>query len=355
MKAVSMKKNKAVADATGSMATGLSRGCRLCLKGAKMVLFVTGACARDCFYCPLSEGRKGKDIVYANERLVKSDADVVAEARSMGALGTGITGGEPLLRLERTLHYIRLLKETFGERHHIHLYTGMAPADGVLRQLRDAGLDEIRFHPPLEDWGRFGETGYVRALKYARSLGMEAGVEIPAIALVPDIAAIVAEAGGFLNLNELEFSETNCAALKEKGYALRDDISNAVAGSEEVGHEIVLSIIANTRYCSSRYKDAVQLRERLKRMARRTARPFDEISADGTIIYGEILGNTSDAIKRIKDLKVPRRMYRVYDGRIEIARWILEAPEMGVCAGSQCSIVERYPMENGLVVERIPI
>ena len=355
MKAVSMKRNKAAADATGSMYTKMSRGCRLCLKGAKMVLFVTGACARDCFYCPLSEERKGKDAAYANERLIRSDFDVIDEAKRMGALGTGITGGEPLMKLELTLHYIMLLKDTFGQRHHIHLYTGIAPADSIIGQLKDAGLDEIRFHPPMDDWGRFRETGFVRALKYSISLGMDAGVEIPAIEPVPEIAGTLAGIGGFLNLNELEFSDTNCAALKERGYGLRDDISNAAAGSEEVAHQIVLSIIANTRYCSSRFKDAVQLRERLKRIARITARPFDEISADGTIIYGEILGNTKDALQKIKDLKVPRRMYKVYDGRIDIARWVLECLDMRTVIGSQCSIVERYPMENGLVVERIPI
>lgn len=344
-----------VRDSTGSMYTKMCRGCRLCHKGAKMVLFVTGACGRDCFYCPLSEERKGKDNVYANERPVHSDGDVVDEVKRMNALGTGITGGEPLLKLDRTLHYIKLLKGKFGKRHHIHLYTGIAPPDHVLRQLHETGLDEIRFHPPMEDWGSFKETGFYRAIKRSKELGMDAGVEIPSIKPVPRIVDAIRETGGFLNVNELEFSDTNSEALKKRGYRFKDEISNAVEGSEKVGHQIVLNILANTRtrYCSSRFKDAVQLRERLKRTARITARPFDEISADGTIIYGEIVGNITDALHIIKTLKIPRRMYRLYDGRIEMAWWTLEDLRLG--AGSQCSIVERYPMENGLVVERIPL
>ena len=399
MKPASMRKKKAAVDPTGSLYTKICRGCRLCQKGAKMVLFVTGDCGRDCFYCPLSVERKGYDHAYANERLITTDDDVLAEAKRMGALGTGITGGEPLGKLERTLHYIELLKANFGEKHHIHLYTGIAAMDTVLKKLREAGLDEIRFHPPVEDWDRFKETGFYRALKRSMELGMDAGVEIPAIKPVPDIVEAIHEAGGFLNLNELEFSDTNCEALKERGYGFDNDTSNAARGSQEIGHQIVLNILANTRtkdcknhsqyftkgfedkclktqktsidhknikirtrYCSSRFKDAVQLRERLKRMARNTARPFDEISDDGTIIYAEIHGNITDALRIIKSLKVPRRWYRSYDGRIDIAWWVLAdmksrrmLEDIKKIPGSQCSIVERYPMENGLVVERIPL
>jgi pyruvate formate-lyase activating enzyme-like uncharacterized protein len=223
-----------------------------------------------------------------------------------------------------------------------------------LRRLHEAGLDEIRFHPPIEDWDHFKDTPFNRALKRSKELGMDAGVEIPAIKPVPEVVEAIREAGGFLNLNELEFSDTNCAALKKRGYQLKDEISNAALGSEKVGHEIVLNNIANSRYCSSRFKDAVQLRERLKRMARRAARPFDEVSADGTIIYGEIVGYITDASRIIKEMNIPRRMYRSYDGRIETAWWILEDVKRPG-ARFTCSIVERYPMENGLVVERIPL
>ncbi len=88
----------------------LSRGCRLCRKGAKMVLLVTGKCGESCYYCPLSEAKKGKDVVYANELLVGGDEDVVREAEAIGAKGTGITGGDPLLVMDRTVRYIRLLR-----------------------------------------------------------------------------------------------------------------------------------------------------------------------------------------------------------------------------------------------------
>ena len=101
----------------------LAKGCILCNEGAKMVLFVTGRCHRSCWYCPLSTERKGKDVVFANERKIDSPDQIIAMAESMSALGTGITGGEPLLCLDRVTEYARLLKKHFGQDHHIHLYT----------------------------------------------------------------------------------------------------------------------------------------------------------------------------------------------------------------------------------------
>ena len=47
-------------------------------------------------------------------------------------------------------------------------------------------------------------------------------------------------------------------------------------------------------------------------------------------------------------------MYKLYDDRIDIAWWILDDISSDI-DGMRSSIVERYPMENGLVVERIPL
>jgi pyruvate formate-lyase activating enzyme-like uncharacterized protein len=348
------KTGKKEEDFTGSFSNYMPEGCRLCHQGAKLVLFVTGTCNRYCFYCPVSSERKGVDNTYANERRVDSDEVVLEEARRMSALGTGITGGEPLMKLDRTLHYIKLLKEAFGKGHHIHLYTCTVPSDETLRKLKDAGLDEIRMHPSKDVWGHFYGSAYHHALQTAIRLGMEAGIEIPALTSVKEIERAVAEAGGFLNLNELEFSETNCEAMKAQGYVRKDGVSNAVQGSETVAREIVLNSIANTRYCSSRFKDAVQLRERLKRTASNVARPFDEITDDGTIVRGEIAGNADDALKLIEEMEIPAEMYLREGDVIAIAWWVLDEIKDEL-PGTDKSIVERYPLKDGLVVERIPL
>jgi len=338
-------------DNSGSFYNFLPEGCRLCYKGAKMVLFVTGICGKNCFYCPVSNERREKDIIYANERCVNKDEDLIEEAISMDALGTGITGGEPLLRLDRVVHYIKLLKNKFGRSHHIHLYTALAPDKGVIESLKKAGLDEIRFHPPQNLLPGIDRTYYRISLTEAYKLGLSVGIEIPSIACdLSGVISILKEVDGFLNLNELEFSESNVSQLKTRGYSSVDDTSSAALGSREVAEALDFDKL---HFCSSRFKDAVQLRERFKRIAKISARYFDEITDDGTLVYGVIEGNCSGLLR---EAGVQDEMYAILDDNIEIAWWIAEdlAGELKKI-GCEVSVIERYPMKNGMIAERTPL
>ncbi len=270
----------------------IPEGCKYCGKGSKLVLFVTGKCMlpRECAWlCPVSMERRGKDVVYANERLVVHDDDVIDEAVLIDAEGTGITGGEPLLVLSRTVKFIQLLKETFGERHHIHLYTsGKNITSSVLDKLVSAGLDELRIHLPSID-----------TLRMAKEYPVKIGVETPVIPgsdeelkkLVLSLDQLEVE---FLNLNELEFSESNAEELRRRGIKIKGDWV-AAEGSEETAsrllnwardEELTLSI----HYCSASFKDRVQLRNRLLRRARNVARPYETITEEGLLLKGVIHG-----------------------------------------------------------------
>ncbi len=347
-------------DETGSFYSYLSTGCRLCQEGAKMVLFVIGLCPKNCFYCPLSEERRGKDLVFANERSVGNDKDVIKEAELMNALGTGITGGEPLLKIERVLHYIQLLKDSFGKKHHIHLYTSLAPSRQVLEKLADAGLDEIRLHPPQECWEDLKTSQYADALKNAKELGIEVGIEIPALEELEKVAAFAEEMGVFLNLNELEFSDNNSEALLKNGFYLESDTSSAAAGSCKSA-KIAAPTCKKTHFCSSTYKDAIQLRKRFQRIAKNTAREFDEITDDGTLVYGVIEeGDQKLVEKTLQNMEIPSELFEVKEGKIEIAWWILEELKEDIkgeleLSRSKLLIIERYPFEDGMIVELIPL
>ncbi|KDE55416.1 radical SAM protein [Methanoculleus sp. MH98A] len=323
----------------------LSPGCVLCHQGAKMVLFVTGRCRRTCWYCPLSRERKGRDVVFANERQVSSPSEAIEVAESMSALGTGVTGGEPLLEIERVVDYCRALKEHFGPDHQIHLYTGLAPDETMLRRLQGL-VDELRLHPPHEVWPQILETDFAGSAVLARRMGFLIGIEVPSLPGIEDLAAALPLLD-FLNINELEWGETCAAAMRERGFELDDGLHNAVKGARQWAEKLVGD--PKVHFCSSVFKDSVQLRERLKRIAANTARPFEEVTDDGTVVYGvlEPEGAVDGFLEGFDEDE-----YAVCEGRIEMAWWVLA--EHGAGLPGRKYVVERYP-NGGMVVEVTPL
>ena len=328
----------------------LSQGCILCHQGAKMVLFVTGRCHRSCWYCPLSSERKNTDTVYANEVPVDIPSQIIDVAESMSALGTGVTGGEPLLVLDKVTEYCGMLKEHFGKDHQIHLYTAKAPSEEELAALQGL-VDEIRLHPPRECWENILDSDFIRSAKQAKEMGFDIGIEVPALPgmelLIPALPHL-----DFLNINELEWGETNAYQMRERGYDLADPLHNAIDGAKGWARKLMEH--DKVHWCSSAFKDSVQLRERLKRIAENTARPFDEITDDGTVVYGVLEpgdGSYDAAVSFIRERFEPDS-YAVFPGRIEMAWWLLEkhAPDL---PGTK-TVIERYP-NGGMVVEVTPL
>ena len=332
------------------MTNGMPRGCDICLKGAKLVIFVTGLCDRSCFYCPLSEKRRGLDVVYADEVPVAEDLDVILEGRAIDAEGSGITGGDPLMKLGRTLKYIRLLKKTFGRSHHIHLYTnGKHAGADVLARLKESGLDEIRFHPSKENWER---------IKLAKSLGMNAGAEIPAIpgeeGEVKEFVRYLAKVGAdFLNINQLEFCPQNALQMKQKGFSLDAKTMAAVKGSEEAALAITKwadleRIELPIHYCSSAVKDAVQTRRRFMRRSVNAARPYEEILGDGLLgkFVVRLEGGDPKAVKceLERELGLAPHLIgvSVKERTLEVPRLALERVRV-LLPGCKVAYVQEYP------------
>ncbi|MHA1861568.1 MAG: radical SAM protein, partial [Candidatus Ranarchaeia archaeon] len=276
----------------------LPLGCLLCLKGAKLVVFVTGKCPLDCFYCPVSRKRRKIDAVYANERRVEGIEEIIEEAEVCDAEGASLTGGEPLYVFERTISVIKALKQHFGPSFHVHLYTGAKniPRDKI--QLLDkAGLDEIRLH----------NIEYINDESIMELLDttMAVGVEIPAVPgcferVVEQIQRLEKIIGGkrktknmFLVLDEFEASETNIEKVTSHGFKLRKNAIAEIAGSMETAKAIIdwarqHSKIA-VHYCPSRSKDTVQLKNRFIRRAKNIRRPFERVTEEGLITKGVVV------------------------------------------------------------------
>lgn len=268
----------------------IAKGCRMCVEGSKLVLFVTGLCSRQCWFCPLSEQKKNRDVVFANEWKTSSIKDIIREAELCESKGAGITGGDPFLRIARAVRFIKALKRRFGKKFHIHLY---APLDHIteksLKQLFTAGLDEIRIHPDFiseKNWHRIDSI---------KKFSWDVGVEIPVIpGMENEARALIGfflPKISFLNLNELEQSDTNADAMEKRNFAVRSMVDNSVVGSRELGLKLMKSYENSgtpIHFCTTKLKDAVQLANRIRRRAKNIAGKFDRITSEGMLKRGAV-------------------------------------------------------------------
>jgi pyruvate formate-lyase activating enzyme-like uncharacterized protein len=271
----------------------IAEGCKYCVKGEKLVLFVTGVCKRNCWYCSLSKKRKNKNVIFANERECKNTKDLMEEVKESGATSAGITGGDPLLNIDRTIKFASELKKKMGKKFHIHIYLPTKfVTEEKIRKLSGC-VDEIRFHPEFlsrklnnEEMKKDREKIRLAGLFFNKP---DVGIELP---MIPDrkkdILEFILKAKdyiGFVNLNEFELSDTNFNRIT-KEYKLKEG-GYVVAGSFEAGKWVLnelgkKKVKLRVHLCSAELKNLWQFKNRLKR---HEILPYGKKTEDGTVIY----------------------------------------------------------------------
>jgi pyruvate formate-lyase activating enzyme-like uncharacterized protein len=301
-----------------------------------------------------------------NEARVDTIDDITFEARRMDALGAGITGGDPAVRLGRTLEYITFLKNEFGEDFHIHMYTATALGAKDLEDLKGAGLDEIRFHV-MDDgpiWDSIGK---------AVGIGLDTGIEIPAVPGEEDMIIAMAHrlrdlGGSFINMNELEFSDTNAQDIQDKGYELASETSYGVKGSKETALAVMAELSGLDmciHFCSSSFKDSVQLKNRLLRTARNTARGYEEVTDEGLFLKGVIeMGSPAPGALEtlrtnlIRSFDIPPDLIYVDLEKMRVETSIDVAETLSRVykkKGLRYLLVEEYPSSDRLETQVVPL
>ncbi|MGC8607638.1 MAG: radical SAM protein [Vulcanisaeta sp.] len=291
-----------------------ARGCRQCQLGIKSVLFITGICPLNCFYCPVSRDRFGKDVMFINDRQIsKFPDDIIDELDRAGSNGLAITGGDPIMVVDRVVELVRLLKDTYGRGFHIHMYTHVLNInEDAIKKLAGSGIDEVRIHAinPAQLSGKLG------LLKMLKDADIELGLEVPALPRfendIVKVAELLINNGliSFVNLNELDVSPANINNLISMGYKPGPD--GNVIGSIDAGIKIATEIRRrwpwiSVNVCTSRYKDLAQIGARLFRINMRVSGGDEVVLDDGTV---ESRGEGGVVIK----LRIGNREYDVESG-----------------------------------------
>jgi pyruvate formate-lyase activating enzyme-like uncharacterized protein len=238
----------------------LSPGCMQCVGMSWSCLFISGRCNGRCFYCPTPQNTD--DPPMSASVPFHRAQDYADYVRFFGFGGASVSGGEPFLDLEQSLSYVRALRHTCGPGLHIWLYTNgiLATAD-KLRQLADAGLNEIRFD--------IGATDYdLKFAALAAGIVPTITVEIPAVpeeesrlrSLLPELAATGV---AHLNLHQLRLTPHNARHLLERDYTYVHGPKVTVLESELcalklVAHAAERKLPLAVNYCSFVYKHRFQ-------------------------------------------------------------------------------------------------
>lgn len=273
--------------------TSLSPGCRICAEGGWSCLFITGRCNCRCFYCPT--GQSENDLPTTNALEFRTPDDYVGYLDRFGFRGASISGGEPLLNPKRSLAYVRAIKKHFGDRMHVWLYTnGTLANDEILRQLSDAGLDEIRFD--------IGATDYhLDKLRLAAGVIPTVTVEIPAIPedlqLLKSKMVEMRDAGvGYLNLHQLRLTPYNYEHLVARNYTFLHGekvtvLESELAALELVRHGLDQRIGLPVNYCSFVFKNRYQSRAGRLRNSRFIIKDHESMTDNGYIRNLTLVGS----------------------------------------------------------------
>lgn len=334
----------------------LTKGCESCFKGEKLVLFITGVCPRNCYYCPIGEDKKNQDRVFVNEWETSSIKDLIDEIKASGAKGCGITGGDPLARFDRTVEYIQTMKKNFGKEFHIHLYTSLDLLDErKIQELEAAGLDELRVHPDIFDKSLWSKLDLMKKTK------METAIEIPAFPKqeekIFELIKFAKDKVQAFNLNELEYADLKAEEYKKQKWKVTESYS--IEGSEKTAKNVIKKARAwhvRIHYCSAQFKDEVQFSGRLKNYAKQISLPSDMITNSGTLLRGAIFlshnseesnESLTDFNKLLKQLKTqfPEELFtldkekkRILSSPKFVKKHFREIPN--------CALIEEYPTRD---------
>ncbi len=263
----------------------ISPGCRHCGEGEWSCLFINNVCNAKCFYCPSAQDEES--VPTTSSLTFENPDEYIAYLKKFGYKGVSISGGEPLLTLDKTLSFIRKVRQELGKDIYIWMYTnGILAEEEKFIALRDAGLNEVRFD--------ISATGYsLSNLKKAVGIIENITVEIPAIPEDYDrmktLMVEMKQAGvNYLSLHQIRLTDFNFPKLKKRNYTMLHGPKATVLESELTALKLLLyskeqNIGLPVNYCSYIYRYRFQSRAARIKQTRLFTEPWEPITETGLL------------------------------------------------------------------------
>jgi pyruvate formate-lyase activating enzyme-like uncharacterized protein len=263
----------------------ISEGCKICGSGHWSCLFITGKCNANCFYCPAPQLT---DDVPTTQNLKFETAEAYAEyINFLRFKGVSFSGGEPLLFFDRTLQYLKQIRERCSPEIYTWMYTnGILAEEQKFRKLADAVLNEVRFD--------IGATGFkLDKIGFAKGIIPNITIEIPAVPeekekLKKMLPEMIKAGVSNLNLHQLRLTKHNAEKLAKRNYTFIPAEQPIVLESELAALDILNFARENQlkigiNYCSFFFKNRFQKAGFRKQVATALLNPGETITEKGFI------------------------------------------------------------------------
>jgi uncharacterized protein len=211
-------------DSKSVLANAISPACVACQQGiGSATFFISLKCHRTCFYC-FNPNQEGYQHFAGHQRNLPAELEQLKRSgQRINYLA--LTGGEPLLHKAESVSFFKAARRLFPAAH-TRLYTTddhLTPE--LAAELRDAGLDEVRFSIRLHDLDK-GHRHTFDRIAVARAYFPSVMVEMPVLpGTQATMQAVLLELDGLgvhsINLLELCYPLNLAQAFRQRGYQVR--------------------------------------------------------------------------------------------------------------------------------------
>ena len=283
----------------------ISPGCRHCGEGTWSCLFINGKCNGTCFFCPSEQDTTGNPVTNAME--FKTTADYLAYLDRFNIKGVSISGGEPLITIDKSVKYLSAVQKKYEDKIHKWLYTNaILLTEEKLKKLKDAGLNEIRLNLFAQG---YNIEKAILASRYIETVT----VEIPAIPedyeqLCRLIHKLYDNGIKYLNLHQLRCTAYNFKKFIEKGYTFLHGpdptvLESELAALKAIKHAVDSGIKLPINYCAFVYRNNFQRIRARQRSAPCMIKPYEELTETGMIRVLSLNVSPDNAAVIIEGLK----------------------------------------------------
>ena len=206
-----------------------SPGCNACKKNKWTTIFIGEACNCECYFCPQTHNKPtlgSRDdtngIIFTSQSkdyylLLLIKLKNAAAAKTLEAIG--YSGGEPFLYLDRVKHYAKELTEINSGLYQYMYTNGMAVTEDSVKELRDVGIEEIRFNLAATNFS----NRVIKKMEYVRKILPFLTIEVPSLKdtylkIKKHIYKFIDIGVDQINLSELQITEYNDQYFKNKPY-----------------------------------------------------------------------------------------------------------------------------------------